>query len=90
MFVISKDSLSSRLSEAHGEISPLTPFGRDDMTAVPEPVEGFFYAGCLFHILSMAGINYRNSIIVDCVGEVPFIVIGHVVTFPTFNRWFAS
>ena len=37
----------------------------------------------VMHILSVAGINYNDSISFDNVGKIPFVSISHVVTSPT-------
>lgn len=39
----------------------------------------------VMHILSVAGINYNDSISFDNVGKIPFVCIGHMVASPTSN-----
>ena len=41
------------------------------------------------HILCMTGIHNGNSFAIESVGKVPFVGVGHVITFPTRQCGFA-
>ena len=40
------------------------------------------------HVLCVTGINYCDGVTINAVCKIPFVCIGHVVTFPTFSRGF--
>ena len=69
--------------------------------AVPEPVEGS-KGGCkakphpldlsslIVHVLGVACIYNRDGIALYRIGKIPLVSVGHVISFPTFKRWFTS
>ena len=55
--------------------------------AKPHPLD---LSSLIVHVLGVACIYNRDGIALYRIGKIPLVCVGHVISFPTFKRWFTS
>ena len=50
----------------------------------------FFKKVLVVHVLGMAGIYNGNGVAINAVGVVPFVGVGHIITFPSPDGRFTT